>query len=313
MNKKEKKPKKKAKKRSDEEGTNDGLKQSKLEFKKRQREEDASESEDKSISNSAEKIPLLEENNLKNGSKTKSSKTKEKPKKKRGRPKSVDKEKKSKSKSKSKSKPKKTKIKKGVDYQKGKYNIRVELIENDENLEGEEDDVDNSCCVVCSNRNCVRAALTKNYKLMQKCINDREHISTLVNPYSISIKSAIEIAIKNKDKKIIEMIFESWNDDNNEKLNLKPRCYIEKPKITLVETGENSQYMVGVKTRKLNQTRGNKMGNDAFIRDDVQMNDVVNVICKTIAEECDDPSFINFFKSMEYNNSNDNFGNDNKF
>ena len=311
MNKKEKKSKKKAKKKSDEEEINDGLKQSKLEFKKRQREEDVSESEEKSISNSAEKIPLLEDNNLKNGSKTKSSKKEDKPKKKRGRPKSVDKDNKSKSKSKSKSKPKKVKIKKGVDYQKGKYNIRVELIENDDNLDGEEDDVDNSCCVVCSNRNCVRAALTKNYNLMKKCINDREHISTLVNPYSISIKSAIEIAIKNKDKKLIEMIFDSWNDDNNYKLNLKPRCYIEKPKITLVETGENSQYMVGVKTRKLNQTRGNKMGNDAFIRDDVQMNDVVNVICKTITEECDDPSFINFFKSMEYNNSNDNFGNDN--
>ena len=311
MNKKEKKSKKKTKKKSDEEEINDGLKQSKLEFKKRQREEDVSESEEKSISNSADKIPLLEDNNLKNGSKTKSSKKEDKPKKKRGRPKSVDKDNKSKSKSKSKSKPKKVKIKKGVDYQKGKYNLRVELIENDDNLDGEEDDVDNSCCVVCSNRNCVRAALTKNYNLMKKCINDREHISTLVNPYSISIKSAIEIAIKNKDKKLIEMIFDSWNDDNNYKLNLKPRCYIEKPKIALVETGENSQYMVGVKTRKLNQTRGNKMGNDAFIRDDVQMNDVVNVICKTITEECDDPSFINFFKSMEYNNSNNNFGNDN--
>ena len=34
-----------------------------------------------------------------------------------------------------------------MDYQKGKSNIRVELIENDDNLEGEEDEVDNSCCV----------------------------------------------------------------------------------------------------------------------------------------------------------------------
>ena len=95
---------------------------------------------------------------------------------------------------------------------------------------------------------------------MKNCIKDREHISSLINPYSISIGNAIELAIKNKDKKIIEMIFNSWNDDNDPKKELRPRCYIEKPKIKLVNTGENSVYMVGVKTRKLNQTRGNKNG-----------------------------------------------------
>ena len=40
------------------------------------------------------------------------------------------------------------KIKKGVDYIKGKYNIRIEEIEEDTNLEGKEDSIDNTCCTI---------------------------------------------------------------------------------------------------------------------------------------------------------------------
>ena len=300
---------------------NDGLKQSKIPFKKLDKKElNNSEEEEKSESKSLNKVPILSSDNLKKGSKKKSSKENQKIPKKRGRPKSVDKSKssksedssKSKSKSRSKSrkskKSKKPKIKKGVDYLKGKYNIRVSLIKEDSNLEGEDNTVDNSCCAVCSNRNCIRAAETENYILMKNCINDREHISTLINPYSISIGNAIDIAISKKDKKMIELIFDSLNDDKDPKKNLKPRCHIEKPKIQLTNTGENSVYMVGVKTRKLNQTRGNKMGNDAFIRDDVVTSqyDFIDNICKKVMENCDDASFIDFFKSLKYENDNNN-------
>ena len=162
MKKKGQKVKTNRRKKLNDEEIDDGLKQSKLSFKKEPKTDEENEIEIKSESESNEKKPILDENDLKNGSKKKSKKTKEKPKKKRGRPKSE--EKKTKSKSKSKSKTKKVKIKKGVDYMKGKYNIRVELIENDNNLENEENKVNNSCCVVCSNRNCVRAAKTQNYK-----------------------------------------------------------------------------------------------------------------------------------------------------
>ena len=291
----------KRRKKLEDEDIEDGLKQSKLSFKKEPKtDEENSDKEEKSDSNSVEKKVLLDKKDLKNGSKQKKIKTKEKGTKKRGRPKSVEKG------SKSKKKEKKIKIKKGVDYMKGKYNIKVELIEDDDNLNGSDNKVNNSCCVVCSNRNCVRAAKTQNYKLMKNCINDREHISTFINPYSVSIGNAIEIAIENKDKKLIEMIFNSWNEDANPKNEFKPRCHIDDPKIKLVETGENSVYMVGVRTRKLNQTRGNKMGNDAFIRDDVKIeqNEIANIICETITEKCDDPSFIDFMKSLQFSNNN---------
>ena len=228
-----KKTKEKRRKKLNDDEINDGLKQSKIPFERiTESEEEFIEIDEKSESNSNKKHPILHGKDLKNGSKKGSKKKKDTKRTKTQKSKSVDNKttsrSKSSSKSRTKSKTKKVKIKKGVEYMKGKYNTRVELIEEDKNLEDEDNKVNNTCCVVCSNRNCIRAAKTKNYKLMKNCIKDREHISSLINPYSISIGSAIEIAIENKDKKIIEMIFNSWNDDNDPKKELKPRCYIEK-------------------------------------------------------------------------------------
>ena len=195
----------------------------------------------------------------------------------------------------------KIKIKKGVDYKKGKYNIRVEKAAKDENLEGEQDIIDNSCCVTCSNRNCIRAAQTQNYALMEQCIKDTEHISSIIEPYSISIGNALEKAIKKNDKKMVEIIFKSLNNANDQN-----RCYKDQPKIQLINTGQNSFYMVGVRTRKLNQTRGNKMGNDVFIMDDVQsdINSIVNTLCQFVMEKIDDPTWIDYLISMKFDNEN---------
>ena len=124
-----------------------------------------------------------------------------------------------KEKEKSENKPKKkSKMNNLIEYKKGKFNTRIALIEKDDNLDEKDDQVNNTCCVVCSNRNCISAAKTKNYTLMQNCINDSEHISSLINPYSIGTENAIEIAIKNNDRKMIELIFNNID---------KPRCYKE--------------------------------------------------------------------------------------
>ena len=88
---------------------------------------------------------------------------------KRNLDKSVEKTVKDKSKAKQ-PKPKISKPKNVIEYKKGKINTRIELVKKDNNLEEKEDEVNNTCCVVCSNRNCVRAAKTKNFTLMQNCI-----------------------------------------------------------------------------------------------------------------------------------------------
>ena len=137
---------------------------------------------------------------------------------------------------------------------------------------------------------------------MNKCINDYDQISSIINSYSISTKNSLEIALEKKDKKMIEIILGSYNKNDSQNLILKQRCIIEPPKIQIVNTGENSQYMIGVKTRKLNQTRGNKMGNDAFIRDDKinNENNIASEISKFLMENCDEPSFLDYIKTLQY-------------
>ena len=46
---------------------------------------------------------------------------------------------------------------------------------------------------------------------MEQCIKDTEHISSIIEPYSISIGNALEKAIEKNDKKMVEIIFKSLN------------------------------------------------------------------------------------------------------
>ena len=52
--------------------------------------------------------------------------------------------------------------KKPLVYKANKWNPDIELIETNESLEGLSNDVDQSCCCVCSSREPIRAAETSN-------------------------------------------------------------------------------------------------------------------------------------------------------
>ena len=69
-----------------------------------------------------------------------------------------------------KNKKTKLKIKKGKDYIKGKYNLLIEPVKKSKYLKDPSNNIFNKCCVNCSNRNCYRALITKNYELMKNCI-----------------------------------------------------------------------------------------------------------------------------------------------
>ena len=160
---------------------------------------------------------------------------------------------------KSKSKTKrKVKIKKGYDYIKGKYNLLITPMEKSKYLKDPSNKIFNECCINCSNRNCYRAVITKNYELMKKCIDSTENISDIFIPIYKNGPNPIEKAIENNDERMIEIMLNYLTKNLNER-----RCIPEQSQIKHIETGETNIYMFGVKTRKLNATRGNKMGNDA--------------------------------------------------
>ena len=101
----------------------------------------------------------------------------------------------------------------------------------------------------------------------------------------------------NNDRKMIaELINYITNKKNDYKL--EPRVNKPENRLRLADTGECSDKMVGVRIRKLNTSRGNKQGNSAFSVDDVNSSYVSNVIQNAVMLHSNDPSIMDYIKSL---------------
>jgi hypothetical protein len=76
-------------------------------------------------------------------------------------------------------KPRAKSVKKPTVYKKGKWNPDMEIETQDFELEYETNDVWTCCCLRCSSRNPIRAALTKDHQLMRNCMKDTENVKNL--------------------------------------------------------------------------------------------------------------------------------------
>ena len=191
------------------------------------------------------------------------------------------------------------------EYVKGKHNMKISPISLSKALDSKESSLYLGCCVTCSNRNCIRAVKTNNMNLLKQCIHSRNDISSLNEAWSIADQTTpIQYAVRNNNKEMITELLNYFTDENKQRYNytLKHRVYKSKCRLELTETGHNSEFMVGVKVRKLNTTRGNKMGNNAFIFDDVSSNDnnysIADAIVTTILLHGKDPTLIDYIKSI---------------
>jgi len=65
-----------------------------------------------------------------------------------------------------------------VEFKENKWNPNIDLISLNKTLEGQGNEVDDSCSVVSSNWEVIRAAMTSNLTLMKNCIKVTDLIST---------------------------------------------------------------------------------------------------------------------------------------
>ena len=208
------------------------------------------------------------------------------------------KESKRQAKSEPKTKKGKGKAKPKKDYMKGKYNIKITPLSKSIFSDSKDSNLFDKCCVTCTNRNVIRAAKTGNIELLKKCIEARSSISTLFEPWSKGNEwTAVEYAVINNDRPMLALLF------NYLLSRRKPRVIKEANRINLTDSGENSEFMVGVRVRKLNTTRGNKMGNNAFIFDDVSGSDnntnmIGKKVVQIILEKGKDPTLIDYINSL---------------
>ena len=155
-------------------------------------------------------------------------------------------------------KKKKEKKEKPKKFKKGKLNPDIQPLPSDNEWENKDNQILSSCCVGCTNRNAIRAALTNNNKLLKACVNSTK-LSSLFDTWSPEIiKSSIYYAMVNNNLKMtLELLKASKS--------YFPRASYPTYLISYLDTGMVSHQAFGVHVRKVQMARGNRQGNNAFM------------------------------------------------
>ena len=171
---------------------------------------------------------------------------------------------KKKSKNKKAKKEKKEKKSKSVAKKKSKKKnieeVNIDDYDEDDSLTIHNHNIIEDCCLACNEKNIFRAIKTDDKELFNKCLKETNKISSL--EYKLKIigdLTPMEYIIKEKNKKLYTEFI------NFKKTPQKQRITIPKDKLSFLTTGRSNIYTFGFKTRPVGISRGNKLGNNAFI------------------------------------------------
>ena len=169
-------------------------------------------------------------------------------------------------------KPKKPK-KMPTEFKKGKWNPNISLIDTDKYREAGDDQVFLDCCIRCNNKNIIRAAVTGNTVLLMKGINHKDNIASLTAYWSPEVKlTAMDYIVTGNNHDMLELLL-------HPKLKVPVLSTYEQERATfyrdrvrnpqylmdVVDTGMVSHMAYGTRVRKVQATRGNRQGNNAFM------------------------------------------------
>lgn len=169
--------------------------------------------------------------------------------------------------------PAKSVPKKPTTFKKGKWNPDIDQETIEVEMEMEKSEVWTCCCLRCSNRNPIRAAMSNDIKLMKLCLEDKENVRNVNSEWSShNSTTAFQVAIQNGNTKMVELMlrppYEKKKGFNVEQLisnvytNRKnPEPYL----LNFIDSGNVSNMAYGARIRKVQMTRGNRQGNNAFI------------------------------------------------
>ena len=167
---------------------------------------------------------------------------------------------KSKIKKKKKGKQKKEKELKKKPKKKNIEEVNINDYNPDESLSIKNHNIIEDCCLSCNEKNIFRAIKTDDKELFKKCLNDINKISSL--DYKLQILGGLtpmEYIIKEKNKKLYTELI------NFNKIPKKSRVNIPKDKLSFLSSGKSNIYTFGFNTRPVGLSRGNKLGNNAFV------------------------------------------------
>ncbi|KAI8907521.1 ankyrin repeat-containing domain protein [Powellomyces hirtus] len=116
---------------------------------------------------------------------------------------------------------------------------------------------DTSCCIVCSTREYIRAIKSKDIELLQKCLNCRSTIATWAEICTPDIphNNALYTALDQNDLAAVKLLLE---DKTVQPLR------VQRPFSSRASLGYVSRTTYGHAIANLNESRGNREGNNAF-------------------------------------------------
>ena len=157
--------------------------------------------------------------------------------------------------------------KKGLKMSKIKENIEslnISDYQEDSSLTCKNHNIIEDCCLECNEKNIFRAIKTNDKTLFIKCLKDINKISSI--DYELPMlrgMTPLEYIIKVKNKTLYSEYTNYLKKQNKE--NKVIRISLPENKLEYLNSGKKNYYNYGYHTRNVGLSRGNKLGNNAFL------------------------------------------------
>ena len=152
------------------------------------------------------------------------------------------------------------------------------------------------CCVSCNNRNVIRALETSNLKLLETCIESKDLISDILVEWSIESQiNSFTIAVIKRNKDILTVLINYFINPTLQ----TGRVSYPISQLQYVSSGNNSFHTFGRYTKKVNMTRGGKLGNNAFIQNEEDL-ELHKEIANSFIKHCHDDKLLECLYSVPF-------------
>lgn len=186
---------------------------------------------------------------------------------------------------------KKKEKKKPTKFKKGKWNPDVQIVDKNEMLEDPSDQPIDYLNVRHNNRNVIRAVQTKNYKLLEACFKKDYFLTNLFDRWTQhSDFNAVELALKNNDKKAVQLICKAYAAGNI-KYGREAPLGMEK-----FDTGSQPIQAYGTYVRKVEMGRGGKELTNAYLKDSEHAEAFDETTIQRLLQYTTDPKIIDMIQ-----------------
>ena len=140
--------------------------------------------------------------------------------------------------------------------------ININDFKEDPSITCKNHNIIEDCCIECNEKNIYRAIKTNDKVLYNNCLKEKNKISNILE-YKLHMlrdMNPLQYIIKSKNKALLTEFINYYSKHKKEN-----RVVIPKTKLEKLTSGKSDYYNRRYHSRKIGISRGNKLGNNAFI------------------------------------------------